>query len=128
LQLPGRDLFGGGSKMKMSALFIGLLGAGLVFAMPTQAKFIGTTFYEPRVMLEMCKSEIARGEAGFCTGYVIATWEQLAGTNQVCMPQGVEYEDMLRVVVNRIETVSGSDTRFQTEFALRLKWPCKQNK
>jgi hypothetical protein len=83
-------------------------------------------FYQPSVMLEMCKSEIASGQAGFCTGYVIATSEQLAGTNQICIPDGVEYEDMLRVVVNRIETVAGPDTRFQTEFALRIAWPCKK--
>jgi hypothetical protein len=66
----------------MNTLFAGLLGAGLVIATPTQAKFIGTMFYMPNVMLEMCKSEIARGQAGFCAGYVIATWEQLAGAGQ----------------------------------------------
>jgi hypothetical protein len=110
----------------MKILFTGLLDAGLVFATPIQAKFIGTMFYEPSVMLEMCKSEIARGQAGFCTGYVIATSEQLAGAGQVCLPHGVEYEDMLRVVVNRIETVGGSDTRPLTEFALRIAWPCKK--
>jgi hypothetical protein len=98
----------------------------LVFATPIQAKFTGTMFYDPRVMLEMCKSEIARGQAGFCTGYVIATWEQLAGTGQVCKPDGVEYEEMLGVVVNRIETIGGSDTRPLTEFALRIAWPCKK--
>ena len=114
----------------MKTLVTGMLvaGLGLVFATPIQAKFIGTMFYEPSVMLEMCKSEIARGQAGFCTGYVIATWEQLAGAGQVCTPQGVEYEDMLRVVVNRIETgtVGKSDTRFMTESALRIAWPCKK--
>jgi hypothetical protein len=104
----------------------GFLAANLAFATPTQAKFIGTMFYEPSVMLEMCKSEIAHSQAGFCTGYVIATWEQLAGAGQVCMPHGVEYEDMLGAVVKRIETVGGSDTRFLTEFALRIAWPCKK--
>jgi hypothetical protein len=114
----------------MKILFTGLLSAGLVFATPIQAKFIGTMFYKPSVMLEMCKSEIASGQAGFCTGYVIATWEQLAGAGQVCTLSSTEYEDMLRVVVNHIETVIGSgirsDTRSLTEFALRIAWPCKK--
>ena len=110
----------------MKALFTGLLGAGLVFGTPAQAKFIGTDYYMPKVMLGMCKSEIERGQAGFCTGYVIATWEQLAGTNLVCKPPSVEYEDMLRVVVKRLETADGPDTRFHTKFALRIAWPCKK--
>ena len=112
----------------MKAFFTGLLGAGLFFATPTEAKFIGTMFYMPKVMLEMCKSEIARGQAGFCTGYVIATWEQLAGAFQVCTPDGVEYEDMLRVVANRLTTLGDEarDTRVHTEAALRIAWPCKK--
>lgn len=110
----------------MKTLFTGLLGAGLVFGTQAQAKFIGTMFYMPNVMLGMCKSEIERGQAGFCTGYVIATWEQLAGGGQICKPPGVEYEDMLRVVVNRIETAGGSDTRPLIESAFRFAWPCKK--
>jgi hypothetical protein len=110
----------------MKTLFTGLLGAGLVFGTQAQAKFIGTMFYMPNAMLGMCKSEIERGQAGFCTGYVIATWEQLAGAGQVCKPPGVEYEDMLRVVVNRIETAGGSDTRPLIESAFRFAWPCKK--
>jgi Rap1a immunity proteins len=110
----------------MKTLLAGLWGAGLVFGTPTQANFIGTMYYRPNVMLEMCKSEIERGQAGFCTGYVIAAWEQLAGTNQVCSPPNVEYEDMLRVVVKRLETANELDTRFHTEFALRIAWPCKK--
>jgi hypothetical protein len=101
-------------RARMKALFTGLLSAGLVYATQAQAKFIGTTFYMPKVMVEMCKSEIARGQAGFCTGYVIATEEQLAGVGQVCLPPSVEYEDMVRAVVSRIEAVGGSeDIRFQ---------------
>jgi Rap1a immunity proteins len=114
----------------MRTLFTGLLGAGLVFATPTQAKFIATNFYMPNVMLEMCKSEIAQGQAGFCTGYVIATWEQLAGASQVCQPPGVEYEDMLRAVVRRFEEGSGwmrpGDTDLQVRVALKNAWPCKK--
>lgn len=115
-------------EANMKAFFTGLLGAGLFFATPTEAKFIGTMFYMPKVMLEMCKSEIARGQAGFCTGYVIATWEQLAGAFQVCTPDGVEYEDMLRVVANRLTTLGDEarDTRVHTEAALRIAWPCKK--
>src|SRR5437868_9732752 len=33
----------------MKTLYVGLPGAGLVFATPTQAKFIGTMFYDPKV-------------------------------------------------------------------------------
>jgi hypothetical protein len=114
----------------MKTLFSGLLGAGLIFATPSQAKFIGTMFYEPKVMLEMCKSEIALGQAGFCTGYVIAKWESLNGAGQMCLPQGVQYEDMLRVVVDLLadrDAVSGSnDSRVLTERALHIAWPCKK--
>jgi hypothetical protein len=111
----------------MKRLVTGLLSTALVFGTtPIHAKFIGTTFYMPNVMLGMCKSEIERGQAGFCTGYVIATWEQLAGAGQVCKPPGVEYEDMLRVVVNRIAEAGGSDTRPLIESALRIAWPCKK--
>src|SRR5262249_47004212 len=73
-----------GQEMKM--LFIGLLGAGWTFATPTQARLIGTDFYVPSIMLQMCKSEIARGQVGFCTGYVIAKWEELAAGGEVCLP------------------------------------------
>jgi hypothetical protein len=108
--------------------FIGLLGAGLVFGTPAQAKFIGTAYYMPNVML--CKSQLAHSQFQTCTSraYVIGTWEQLAGTFLVCRPDGVEYEDMLRVVVKRIETRGrdARDTRVETEFALRNAWPCKK--
>ncbi len=114
------------TQSDMRVIFAGLLGASLAVATPISAKFIGTMFYVPSVMLGMCKSDIARGEAGFCTGYVIATQEQLAGAGAVCIPPGLEYEDMLRAVVKRIETVGGSDTRFHTEWALRLAWPCSE--
>ena len=115
----------------MKAIFIGFLGAALV--PPTSAKFIGTTFYEPEVMLQMCKSDVARGEAGFCTGYVIATEAGMRGSGEVCMPDGIEYEDMVRVVIDRIEDVlkQNRDRRsihsgYETQVALRLAWPCKK--
>src|SRR5215470_19194166 len=114
----------GGTAMK--AVFAGLFGASLALSTPISAKFIDTRYYMPNTMLGMCKSDIARGEAGFCTGYVIATWEQMAGASEVCTPPEVKYEDMLRAVVKRIETVGGLDTRTHTEAALRLAWPCKK--
>ena len=103
----------GGTAMK--AVFAGLLGASLALSTPTSAKIIDTRYYMPSTMLGMCKSDIARGEAGFCTGYVIATWEQMARASEVCTPPEVKYEDMLRAVVKRIETVGGLDTRTHTE-------------
>jgi Rap1a immunity proteins len=114
----------------MKSVFAGVLGAGLALATPISAKFIGTMYYMPDVMLEMCKSDIARGQAGFCTGYVIATWERMAGAGEVCTPQGIEYEDMLRAVVDRLEVLVKENIRvaisLATEGALRLTWPCKK--
>jgi hypothetical protein len=114
----------------MKAVFAGVLGAGLALATPISAKFIGTMYYMPDVMLEMCKSDIARGQAGFCTGYVIATWEQMAGAGEVCTPQGIAYEDMLRAVVGRLEVLVKENIRvaisLATQGALRLTWPCKR--
>jgi hypothetical protein len=111
----------------MRKLFAGLLGASLALAIPAQAKFIGTMFYQPQIMLGMCKDDIARGNAGFCTGYIIATWEQMAGAGEVCLPPGIEYEQMARAVVDRIQRVPEiRDTRNAVEGALRLTWPCKK--
>jgi len=114
----------------MKVIFAGLLGAILAFAMPVSAKFIGTMYYMPDAMLEMCKSDIARGQAGFCTGYVIATWERMAGAGEVCTPEGIKYEDMLRAVVGRFEVLVKENIRvaisLATEGALRLTWPCKK--
>jgi hypothetical protein len=117
----------------MKTVFARSLGATLALAMPASAKLIGTNYYEPAVMLEMCKSDVARGEAGFCTGYVIATWKEMAGAGQVCMPSVTEYEEMVRVVIDRLEYVLklGKDTRtihagIETATALRGAWPCKK--
>jgi hypothetical protein len=113
------------------AVLVGLIGASLAAATPTSAKFIGTRYYEPSVMFEMCQSDIDLGEAGFCTGYVIATQQQMAIAGEVCLPTDVEYEDMVGAVVRRIKYVLQRhlpvlDTRTQTEAALRLTWPCKK--
>jgi|SRR5262245_14694908 len=114
----------------MKAVFGGLIGAILALATPISAKFIGTMYYVPDVMLEMCKSDIARGQAGFCTGYVIATWERMAGAGEVCTPQETQYEDMLRAVVGRLQVLGKENIRvaisLATEGALRLTWPCKK--
>jgi hypothetical protein len=113
-------------------IFAGLLSAVLLLAsaMSVSAKFIGTMYYMPSEMLELCKSDIARGQAGFCTGYVIATWERMAGAGEVCTPQGIEYEGMLRAVVDRLEVLVKENIRvaisLATEGALRLNWPCKK--
>jgi hypothetical protein len=50
--------------------FAALVGAGVLMAAPVQAKFIGIAIYDPKVMLPICKTEIAQGHAGVCTGYV----------------------------------------------------------
>jgi hypothetical protein len=114
------------------AVFAGLIGASLAFVTPTSAKFIGTMYYEPEVMLEMCKSDIERGEAGFCTGYVIATLDQTARAGDACLTPGADYEDMVSAVVRQLKYVLAQqfpknllDTRAQTEAALRLTWPYK---
>jgi hypothetical protein len=117
--------------MRKLLFAVGLLVAGLAFATQIQAKPIVATFWLPNVMLQMCKSEIARGQAGFCTGYVIATWDQMAVADQidqrVCIPRDIEYEDMLRVVVRRLEKFpDGREVRRHTEVALRDAWPCKE--
>jgi hypothetical protein len=91
--------------------------------MPTQAKFIGTMFYEPQVMLGLCKDDIARGNAGFCTGDIIATLHQMG---EVCVPQEIEYEQIVQAVVDRIQAFPQVRyTRTVVEAALRA-WPCKK--
>ena len=111
-------------------IFAGLLGAILAWAMPVSAKFIGTMFYMPNEMLRLCRSDIARGEAGFCTGYVLGTTDQAASEVGICFPNGIEYEDMLRAVVRRFEEGSGwmkpGDTPLQVKVALKNAWPCKK--
>jgi hypothetical protein len=79
-------------------------------------------------MLQLCRSDIARGQAGFCTGYVLGTIDQAA--LEFCFPNNIEYEDMLRAVVRRFEEGSGwmqpGDTPLQVKFALQNAWPCKR--
>lgn len=52
--------------------------------------------------------------------------EELAGAGQIRLPTGVEYEDMLRVVIRWIEKADGTDTRDLTEFAFWNAWSCKK--
>jgi hypothetical protein len=47
------------SKSTMKLILAGLLGA--ILALPASAKFIGTTYYMPSQMLNLCRSDIARG-------------------------------------------------------------------
>jgi hypothetical protein len=89
-------------------------------------------------MLPICKTEIAQGRAGVCTGYVIAISEGMSAysawvpNDRLCMPSGIEYEDMVQVVVSWIElslrrNPEGTrDFRGLTEAAFRNTWGCKQ--
>ena len=44
-------------------LFAAVFGASVLMAAPVQAKFIGIAIYDPKVMLPICKNEIAQGRA-----------------------------------------------------------------
>ena len=118
------------SKSTIKLIFAGLLGAILALAAPVSAKFIGSMYYMPSQMLNLCRSDIARGQAGFCTGYVLGTIDQAASEFGICFPNHVEYEDMLRVVVRRFEEGSewmkSGDTPLQVKVALKNAWPCKK--
>jgi Rap1a immunity proteins len=119
------------SKSPMKVILAGLLGAILALVTPVSAKFIGTMYYIPSEMLQLCRSDIARGQAGFCTGYVLGTIDN-ADTFKfgICFPNNIEYEDMLRAVVRRFEEGStwmkSGDTPLQVKVALKNAWPCKQ--
>jgi hypothetical protein len=95
-----------GAKMK-AKFFAALLGASVLMAAPVQAKFIGMAIYDPKVMLPICKNEVEQGLAGVCTGYVIGILTDMGAHNEICIPVGVEYEDMVQV-------------------AVRSTWRCKQ--
>jgi hypothetical protein len=114
----------------MKAIFGGLIGAMLTLAMPVSAKFIGTMYYMPSEMLQLCRSDIARGQAGFCTGYVLGTIDQAASEFGICFPNNIDYENMLGAVVRRFEEGSGwmkpGDTPLQVKVALKNAWPCKK--
>jgi hypothetical protein len=76
--IPRQDIqeLKGQTGVKMNAkLFAAVFGASVLMAAPVQAKFIGIAIYDPKVMLPICKNEIAQGRAGVCTGYVIAISE-----------------------------------------------------
>src|SRR5436190_9802292 len=126
-----------GGKMKETFLAM-LVGASLLMAAPVQAKFIGIAIYDPKVMLPICKNEIAQGLAGVCTGYVIAIWQGMSAysawvrNDKLCIPPGTEYEDMVQVVVSwtelslRRNPEVARDFRVLTEAAFRSTWGCKQ--
>jgi hypothetical protein len=81
-------------------------------------------------MLQLCRSDITRGQAGFCTGYVLGVWNEWdVGPNNVwrlCPPRDFEYEDMLRIVVRYFEEVQPEDTRPAVKRALFKAWGCKE--
>ena len=125
--------------MKLKArILAALIGASALMSVPVHAKFIGIAIYDPKVMLPICKTEIAQGRAGVCTGYVIAISEGMSAysawvpNDRLCMQSGIEYEDMVQVVVSWIElslrrNPEGTrDFRILTEAAFRNTWGCKQ--
>ena len=119
------------NKSILKVIFAGFLGAILVLATPLSAKFIGTMYYVPSEMLKLCQSDIARGQAGFCTGYVLGIMDHATYSMfEFCPPNDIEYEDMLRAVVRRFEEGSGwmkpGDTSLQVHGALKNAWPCKK--
>ena len=118
--------------------FAALLGANVLMAAPVQAKFIGIPIYDPKVMLPICKNEIAQGRAGVCTGYVIGIWEGMMAYSHwvphdsLCIPSGTEYEDLVQVVVSwtelrlRENPEGARNFRVLAEAAFRSTWGCKQ--
>src|SRR5215813_1360486 len=120
-----------GLKMK-AKFFAALLSASVLMVAPVQAKIIGITISDPKVMLPICKEEIAQGRAGVCTRYVIGTAQGMQARNEICIPLSAGYEDMVQVVVSWIEPAleraSGVQRYmlFDTETALRNVWSCKK--
>jgi hypothetical protein len=95
--IPRQDIqeLKGQTGVKMNAkLFAAVFGASVLMAAPVQAKFIGIAIYDPKVMLPICKNEIAQGRAGVCTGYVIAISEGMTAYSDwvphdsLCIPSG----------------------------------------
>jgi hypothetical protein len=90
----------------MKTVFAGLLGASLALATPTSAKSIGTMNYDLGVMPEMCKSDVERGAAGFCTGYLAGLWKKTPYRG-FYPPFEIIYEGLFCVVIHRFEFRSG---------------------
>lgn len=125
-------------KLKPTIL-AALFGASALIVAPAKAKFIGIAIYDPKVMLPICKSEIAQGRAGVCTGYIIAISQGMSAysawvpNDSLCIPSGIEYEDMVQVVVSwgeltlrrNPEGAPARDFRVLTEAAFRDTWGCK---
>jgi hypothetical protein len=112
--------------------FAALLGASVVMVSPVQAKSSGVMISDPKVMLPICKEEIAQGRAGVCTGYVIGVVQEMQSRNEICIPLSAGYEDMVQVVVSSIEPALERGTEVQrymlvdTQTALRNVWSCKK--
>jgi hypothetical protein len=120
-----------GLKMKVK-FFAALLGASVLMVAPVQAKITGLMISDPKVMLPICKEEIAQGHAGVCTGYVIGVAQGMQSRNEICIPLTAGYEDMVQVVLSWIEPALERATEVQrymlvdTQTALRNVWSCKK--
>lgn len=128
-------------RMKVK-FFVALLSANVLLAAPPQAKVLegplGIAIFDPKVMLPICKAEIAQGRAGVCTGYVIAIQEGMQAYShwvphdRLCIPPDTEYINMVKAVVSWIELRSVRDPenwdkglfRVLAEAALRHTWGC----
>jgi hypothetical protein len=94
-----------------------------------------TRYHDLVVMLELCRSDVEREEAGFCAGYITALWIKGRHSSEFCIPFDVTYEEMVRVVIDQLRSrlkqltqknADRSDADKQIETALRVAWPCKK--
>ena len=112
-----------------AAIFATMLGASVLAAAHVQAKWIGVDT-SSEAMLPLCKSEIAQGRAGVCAGFVLGIRYGMAG--ELCIPEGIEFEDMVQVVVNWTDTfirTSPEKAHYfpaNVEAALRHTWRCQK--
>jgi hypothetical protein len=99
---------------------------------PVQAKITGLMISDPKVMLPICKEEIAQGRAGVCTGYIIGVAQGMQARKDICIPLSAAYDDMVQVVVSWIEPSLERAPEVQrytlhdTETALRNVWSWKK--
>jgi hypothetical protein len=110
-----------GLKVK-AKFFAAFLGASVVMVAPVHAKSTGLMISDPKVMLPMCKDEIAQGRAGLCTGYVIGVAQEMQSRNEICIPLSAAYEDMALERANEVQRYMLVDT----QTALRNVWSCKK--
>jgi hypothetical protein len=66
------------SKTVMKTKFVVLLSASVLIAAPIQAQASPLTAKE---MLPFCKNELAKGQFGRCTGYIVAIYDEMISRN-----------------------------------------------